>query len=88
MHDFKTPISYDNLEGATGLELATMNAFLCSKVDKVIIYNAIDFMPIDELPIKLLKADTREPPQIIAMQKNADEELLAVISGKLLIMNT
>ena len=43
---------------------------------------------MDELPIKLLKADTREPPQIIAIQKNSNEEFIAVISGKLLIMNT
>ena len=39
IHDFKTPVSYDNLEGSTGLELVKINAFLCSKIDKVIIYN-------------------------------------------------
>lgn len=39
------------------------------------------------MPISLLKADTREPNQIIAMAKSQDEEYLAVISGKILIMN-
>lgn len=39
------------------------------------------------MPISLLKADTREPNQVIAMAKSQDEEYLAVISGKILIMN-
>ena len=39
------------------------------------------------MPISLLKADTREPNQVIAMAKSANEDYIAVISGKILIMN-
>jgi hypothetical protein len=64
-----------------------MNAFLVSKIDKIIMYNSESFEEMDMVPIKLLKADTREPNQVIAMAKSSDEEHLAVISGKILIMN-
>ena len=38
-----------------------MNTYLVSKVDKVIIYDSETFSPIDEIPITLMKADSREP---------------------------
>ena len=86
-HDFKVPISNENLEGSIGLELRSMNCYLVSKIDKVIIYNSSNFTEIGTIPIKLLKADTREPNQVIAIQASADEEYVAIISGKILIMN-
>lgn len=43
MHDFKVPISDDNLEGSIGLELTKMNTYLVSKVDKVMMYDADTF---------------------------------------------
>ena len=33
----------ENLEGSKGLELETMNAFLVSKVDKIILYSTSKF---------------------------------------------
>ena len=42
-HDFKVPIMTENLEGSKGLELVTMNAFLVSKVDKIILYSSSHF---------------------------------------------
>ena len=45
-----------------------MDAFLCSKVDKVIVYDALTFRNLGEIPITLLKTETREPNQVIAMQ--------------------
>lgn len=86
-HDFKVPLSDENLEGSIALELEKMNAFLVSKIDRIIIYDCHTFAQIGELPISLLKADTREPNQVISMQKSQDEKLLAVISGKFLIKN-
>lgn len=50
-------------------------------------YDINTYEELGELPISLLKADTREPNQVIAIQKSQDESLLAVISGKLLIKN-
>mmetsp|Transcript_2923 Transcript_2923/g.4513 ORF Transcript_2923/g.4513 Transcript_2923/m.4513 type:complete len:120 (-) Transcript_2923:2833-3192(-) len=86
-HDFKVPIQQENLEGSMGLEFPSMNVFLVSKVDKVHIYDSSTFEYRGSVPIELLKADTREPNQVISMQKSHDEQLLAVISGKKLIKN-
>lgn len=86
-HDFKVPISTENLEGSIGLELASMNTYLVSKIDKVIMYSSETFKEVAKIDITLLKADTREPNQVIAIQKDEDEQYLAIISGKILIMN-
>lgn len=51
------------------------------------IHDVDTFIEVDQIPIKLLPADTREPNQVIAMQKCPNEEYLAIISGKILIMN-
>ena len=81
------PILNENLEGSICLELTTMNNFLVSNIDKIIMYDCETFEELDSVPVQLLKADTREPNQVIAMAKSQDEEYLAVISGKILIMN-
>ena len=73
-HDFKVPISAENLEGSIGVELRSMNCYLVSKIDKVIIYSSINFQELGQIPIKLLKADTREPNQVIAIQASQDEQ--------------
>ena len=86
-HDFKVPISSENLEGSIGLELIKNHSFLVSKIDKVMMVDSETFLPYDEIPIKLLKADTREQNEVIAMKKSADEEFIGIISGKILIMN-
>jgi hypothetical protein len=64
-----------------------MDVFLCSKVDKVCIYDSLTFKELGEIPITLLKTETREPNQVIAIQKCQNEQYLAIISGKNLIMN-
>jgi hypothetical protein len=86
VHDFRVPIVPEKLEGSMGLDLATMNTILVTKVDKIYMYNNQDFKCIGEIPIKLLPTETREPNQIIAMVKSNCEQFLAVISGKNLIM--
>ena len=50
-HDFKVPVQTENLEGSIGLELSKMNAYLVSKIDKVIIYDSDSFNEIGEIPI-------------------------------------
>ena len=54
-----------NLEGSVGLEYKTMDLYLVSKVDKILMYDVDRFNFIDEVPIKLMVADTREPNQIL-----------------------
>ena len=63
----------ENLEGSLCLELTTMDAFIVSKIDKIIMYDTETFEELDSVPISLLKADTREPNQVIAMAKSKDE---------------
>lgn len=64
-----------------------MDTFLVSKVDKVIMYDSITFQEVGNIPIKLLPTETREPNEIIAMTKSHDDQQIAIISGKNLIMN-
>jgi hypothetical protein len=44
-------------------------------------------MPYDQIKIDLLVSESREPNQIIALKKSSNEEFIAVISGKKLIMD-
>lgn len=66
-HDFKVPIQQENLEGSIGLELVSINCFLVSKIDKIIMYDSETFKEVNRLPIKLIQSETREPSQVIAM---------------------
>jgi hypothetical protein len=50
-----------------------MNTYLVSKIDKVIMYSSETFKEVAKIDITLLKADTREPNQVIAIQKDEDE---------------
>ena len=50
-----------NLEGSIALEYKSMNLYLISNVNKILMYDADSYTFIDEVPIKLLEADTREP---------------------------
>jgi hypothetical protein len=50
-------------------------------------YDSNTFELMDILPIGLLPSVTREPNEVIAIQKCQNEQYLAVISGKNLIMN-
>jgi len=63
VHDFRVPISSENLEGSRGLDLSMHNPprILVSKIDKIFIIDAETFQKVGEIPIKLLKTETREP---------------------------
>ena len=85
IHNFKVTVNDENMEGSKGIEFARLGLFLISKVDKALLYDSSSFRHLAQIPIKLLKSETREPNEIIAMQKCQNEEYLAVISGKNLI---
>ena len=76
-----------NYEGSKAIEIASSNLVLVSKVDCILMYDNVFYTPCGEIPITLLSSDTREPNQIIGMQKSSDENLLAIISGKNLVMD-
>ena len=64
-----------------------MNAFLVTNIDKIIIYDSDTFQRIGEIPIKLMPTVSREPNEVIGMAASKDEQWLAIISGKNLVMN-
>jgi len=66
-HDFRIPVVSQNLEGSIGVELTLHNAFIVTQIDKIYIYHAETFKEISQIPISLLKTETREPNQVISM---------------------
>ena len=58
---------------------------MITKIDKVLVYDSDTFTQVSEIPIKLLKTETREPNEVIGMQKSNNEIYIAVISGKNLV---
>ena len=61
LHNFKVNVVDENLEGSKGLELKSMDIFLCSKTDRVVMYDSMNFQELGDLPISLFKTETREP---------------------------
>ena len=90
-HNYKIPVDSSNLEGAKCIELVEHEMFLCTNVDKIIMYDTRQKSigePLGQLPIELLEDKTaREPNEVIAIQKCQNDEYIAVISGKKLIGN-
>ena len=68
LHNFKVPVIAENLESAKGLEIKSMDIFLVSKIDKVVMYDSLTFEEIGNLNITLFVSETRERTEILAMQ--------------------
>ena len=77
------------MEGGIGLDLPSINSFIVARLGQVRFFDNETFKVREDvsLPIKLLPAEAREPNQVIKLVKSHDEELIAVISGRLLVMN-
>ena len=45
----------------------TLKTLLITKVDQVLMYDSETFAPYDEMPIKLLPTEAREPNQVIGI---------------------
>ena len=90
-HDFRLTVVEADLDGSRGLPVDSMNAFLVSQIDVVKFYNIDTFKEIEECKIKIRlipkKDDERERNEIITMQISSCQKMLAIISGKNLIMN-
>lgn len=46
-HDFLVPVVEEDCEGSKGLELKTINSFLVTKVDKIIMYDSETYQEIE-----------------------------------------
>jgi hypothetical protein len=84
-HDFMVQLNKENLEKQCGLELEKNNAFIISQTNKVTIYNSQTFAPASTLPISLIDSNSREPSQVLELQKSEDEVFVGAVSGKNLI---
>lgn len=52
-HDFLVPATDESCEGSKGLELKTIDTFLVSKSDKIVMYDSETFHEIEQLPIEI-----------------------------------
>ena len=43
LHNYQVNVVNENLEGSKGLELKSMDIFLCTKIDKVVMYDSLTF---------------------------------------------
>ena len=57
----------ENLEKSKAIELEHLNKFLVTKVDKVTMYDSDTYEECGQLPITLLKTETREANEIISI---------------------
>lgn len=53
----------------------------------MILFDNVYFTKCGIIPITLLKTETREPNEVIGLVKSQDENWVAIISGKNLIMD-
>jgi hypothetical protein len=79
-------VSEKELEGAKAMEFTTMNTFVVARLDQLMVYDSVTFEELDRIPINLMDSAEREPNEILAIQKCQNEEYLAIITGKNLIM--
>jgi hypothetical protein len=87
MHNLRVCVNEKNFEGSKAVEMPLANFLLVSMVSEVLIIDNINYGVVGKLPINLLETSTREANEIIGMEKSEDEEMVAVISGKNLIMS-
>lgn len=87
MHNLRVCVNSDNFAGSLAVEFITMNMIVVTNVDRLLFFEDISYQKIGELIIPLLKTETREINEVIGINKSKCENLMAVISGKNLIMN-
>jgi hypothetical protein len=87
MHNLRVCVNSNDFEGSKAIEIRSSNVFLVTQIDKILMFDSSSFKLCGEIPIKLLVTETREPNQIIGIEKSRDENWLAVVSGKNLVMN-
>jgi hypothetical protein len=87
MHNLRVCVSNINLEGSQAIEIDSLDMIIATCIDKLILFENGTYQTLGEIAIPLLKTESREPNEIIGIQKSEDEQYLAIISGKNLIMD-
>ena len=83
-HNFNVNTHSFDYNGAIGLPMESMDSFLVGKGDTIRFYDINTYLERTGVAIEvpLIKSETREPSEIIGLQKSHDENTIAVISGK------
>lgn len=51
MHNLKVCVQAGDFEGSKGLEIASSNVFLVTKIDKILMYDCTTFKEVGKIPI-------------------------------------
>ena len=87
MHNLRVCVSSINFEGSKAIEMDSLDMIIATNIDKLLLFENTTYQKVGEIAIPLLKTESREPNEIIGIQKSEDEQYLAIISGKNLIMD-
>ena len=52
-HNFKVPVSKENLDGSTALEFESMEIYLVSNSEQVMMYDSNTFREIGKIPVEI-----------------------------------
>ena len=85
-HNFKVNVYQDDFENAIGLNLDNSDEILvCKKDGKIFMFDSISYKVTESLDLKLERSHTREPLQILSINKSKDDSTIALIVGKQMI---
>ena len=87
MHNLRVQVNNINFEGSKAIEIPSMEIIVATNVDHLLMFENKSFKLVGKIPIPLMKTESREPNEIIGIQKSDDENFLGIISGKNLIMD-
>ena len=87
MHNLRVTSNSANYENCKAIEIISSRLLMVTKLNQVVMYDINTLKVCGEIPIDLLPGSTREPNQVIGIQKSEDEDWLAIISGKNLVMD-
>lgn len=87
MHNLRVTSNSANYENCKAIEIISSRLLMVTKLNRVVMYDINTLKECGEIPIELLAGTSREPNQVIGIQKSEDENWLAIISGKNLVMD-
>jgi hypothetical protein len=59
-----------NCEGSQGIEILRLGVLLVTQIDSIKIFDSNNYKDYGNLPIRLLPSETREPNEILSIQKS------------------
>jgi hypothetical protein len=67
MHNLRICVQGRDFQGSLGLDLSSMNTFIVTNVDKILMFDSETYNKVQVIQIPLLKTETREPNEIIGI---------------------